>query len=302
GRGELFQDLSHPRVALADRVERGPVQLQDLAGAGGGDGGGAGPAGEGRDLAEEGPLAQQGQGHARVAGAAHEHLHAARGQDEDALAGLAFRDDDVSRLEGEELQALDEREQLLIAEILEQRVREQARTVGAQDGSIHGNGRGGRLTAATIVGRWLQLADAVAYEVHEPSVEAVVRHRTRPPSWRGNARGRRCLGRGRRGIGAQQGREVDHLHVAALDLLDLLQYGDGLVREAGAGELVGQADQDGNGVLLLARLEQHVGQAQAHARIPAALAEVRLQHLDGLPSRARVGQGDGAHRRHLRTA
>ena len=38
------------------------------------------------------------------------------------------------------------------AEVLEQRVREQARTVRAQDGSIDGNGRGRLQPAATIVG------------------------------------------------------------------------------------------------------------------------------------------------------
>ena len=71
--------------------------------------------------------------------------------------------------------------------------------------------------------------------------------------------GRHLRGRGR--LRAQQGREVHHLDVAALNLLDLLEYGHGLVREAGAGQLVGQPDQDRDGVLLLARLEQQVGEA-----------------------------------------
>ena len=193
---------------------------------------------------------------------------------------------------GEQLQALDEGEQLLLAEVLEQGIGQEARPVGLEDEGIGGRGRLRRV----------QLVDAVADEVHEPAVEPVVRRRA--GAARTRERRRRRARRGVRGGGGgpEERREVHHLDVAPLHLLDLLEYGDGLVREARARQLVGQADEDRDRVLVLARLEEDVGQAEAHARIPAALAEMGFQHLDGLAPRARVGQGDGADGRDLRAA
>src|SRR5205814_2121649 len=103
--GEDLEHRAHARVLGADRVQGGPVQLEDVAGGGGGDGGCPRPPGEGRDLAEERALADLAQGYVAVLRREHEDLHAAGGQDEHALARLPLRDDDVARLEGGEAQA-----------------------------------------------------------------------------------------------------------------------------------------------------------------------------------------------------
>ena len=54
--------------------------------------------------------------------------------------------------------------------------------------------------------------------------------------------------------------------------------------------------------MLLAGAHEDVGEAQPHPRVPPALAEVRLQHLDGALVGERVVQRDGADRRRLGAA
>jgi hypothetical protein len=50
---ELLQHFAHPRVAAGDRVEAGPIELEELGAQGGGDRGRARLTAQERDLTEE---------------------------------------------------------------------------------------------------------------------------------------------------------------------------------------------------------------------------------------------------------
>ena len=117
--------------AGGDLVERRPAQLQHLAVRGRGDGGGAGLAGQDRDLAEEVALLQLAHQHlALLRGVAHEGLDAPFGDDEEAVARVALREDDVPRLEDHQLQAADDGHQLVAGEAAEERAVDERASAG----------------------------------------------------------------------------------------------------------------------------------------------------------------------------
>ena len=75
---EVLQHLEDVGVRGGDRVQRGPVQLEQLAVGPGGDRRAARLAGEDRDLAEEVALVDLAHLDVAPGGVAHEGLHEAR--------------------------------------------------------------------------------------------------------------------------------------------------------------------------------------------------------------------------------
>jgi hypothetical protein len=93
--------------------------------------------------------------------------------------------------------------------------------------------------------------------------------------------------RGQHGRGAllflDEGGDL-HVHVplAGVDLLDLLEDGDGLGREPFSGELIGEGGQVDHRLAALAGQDQHVGELEAEARVRVLAVGLGAKDFDGL--------------------
>jgi len=95
----------------------------------------------------------------------------------------------------------------------------------------------------------------------------------------GRTRGRRIPARAFRDEGGQAALDV---HAAGVDLLDPLQYGDGLGREPLRRQVVRHLAQQGDGLPAPAGGDERIRQLQAQAAVPRLRVVLGPGQLDGL--------------------
>ena len=263
-----LEDALRPGPRLEEDLEGPVVDLEELAVRGGDDGGRAGPPGERRHLAEEVADVEPPDLERPPVPAHDQDAHAAGGDEEDAVSGVALAHHDSPGGHEATVEAVRDAAEYVVLEVGEERARE--RLAPRPRGTVAEAPRE-RQQFLVEGERVLARPAGAGLLAGGPGAVGVGLLLGLP------ARG---LGRGDPGPGGPGERleALADLGVARRHRVRAPQGLEGAVGEAVAGQLVRHPEQDGNGLLAVVREHQEVGEAEALGEGRRVALELGAEH------------------------